>query len=303
VIAPCSRLGRMRRSGLVLVLFAGTVAAVACNRPDAAPGADSTPDGSTAAAARAGTPAAPWVDELGPMLVVPADSDNAGIVIFPENPTSRLVASAPITFLSPAGDSTAARAALVVSDSQVCGEAPTVHIDNPITLPWTVGLLGRSLRPLRMDSITALAPTDSLRLTGELARLASSLPMQRGSRFTGLPFAVFSARRFEARDRQVLVAHLIRRLAQEAAPIEEHTFLIAERAATPSSERYATVYHQRSEGSEDSAEQFEVLSAVDGRNAILLLISRDNVTQTTYEILERSNAGAWRSRWSRVLSC
>jgi hypothetical protein len=203
-----------------------------------------------------------------------------------------------------AGDSNVTRATLASSDAQMCGDVPAVRFTGPVTVPWSVGLMGTSVAPLRMDSIESLPPADSSRFTAELARLASSIPMDRESRFKGLPFVVLSARRFETQGRPHIVAHLIRRLPQEAAPLEEHTFIIAERLpAAPNAAPFTVMHHQRSHGSEETAEHYEPLAALRGRESTLLLIARDQETQTIYEILERANTGGWRSRWSRVLSC
>lgn len=284
------------------LLLVCTVAATdACSRRDASV-RDSAAD-STRQVAATTDPSGDWVSELGELLVVPFDSENAGIVLFPATPSPRLISSAPLTLLNAAGDSVVVRAALVVSDSQVCGEAPTVRLIGDIPTVWSVGLKARSVAVLRLDSIEALPSPDSVRLAAELARLASTIPMFRDSRFTGLPFVVLGARRFEAHGQEILVADLIRRLPQEATPLEERTFLIAERPASAKAEPYRVTHHQRSEGTEETAEHFEVLSAVRGSETVLLLLARDQEERTSYEILERAKAGGWRTRWSRALAC
>lgn len=243
-----------------------------------------------------------WSSELGPLLLVPSDSDNAAVVLFPEAPTAQLMSSAPVTLMSANGDTAVARVESLVSDSVECGDAPLVRFRESAAPTWSVGLLGRSARSLRMDSIEVLPPADSARLVADLARLASALPVHRNSRFSGLPFAVLGARRLETDGRQVVVAQLVRRLAQEAAPLEERTLVIAERPAGAKREPYVVTHSRRSEGSEDTAEHFEVLAAIRGRQTPLLLLSRDELSRTTYELLERADDG-WRVRWSRTLSC
>lgn len=241
------------------------------------------------------------MDALGSLLVVPADSAGAGIVIYPASPTSELVEAAPLILIAPNGDSTLARATLAVSDSQVCGEAPFVRMQDSLESTWSLGVRGSAITPVRMDSIETLSRADSTRLVVELARLASTIPMQNDSRFKGLPFVVSAARRFESGGRRIVVAQLVRRVPHEAAPVEEHTFLVAERDS--SSSAYAMAFQLRSEGTEDTAEQFEVLAVVRGRRDVWLLLSSDNTARTTYQAFERVGPGAWRSRWSRVLSC
>lgn len=277
------------------------MSAIACGKRDAVPGADSVAD--SAHTSPAGSPDSTWVSELGQLLVVPSDSDNAAVVLFPSSPSPSLVSSRTLTLLNAAGDSAVTRLSLTPADSQQCGDAPIVHIRDAVRAPWSVGLLARAVSPVRMDSIEALAPADSARLTAEVARLASGLPTAQDSRFTGLPFVVLTARRFVDGRLRLVVAHLVRRLNQEAAPLEERTFLIAERTEGAADAPYAVTFSIRSQGSEENAEHFEILSAVRGTESVLLLIARDQDARTRYEVLERRREGGWLTRWSRTLSC
>ena len=285
----------------VLTLFCVAALGMGCGKRDAPPVADSSFDSARSPSTATQAPS-DWSGELGQLLIVPSDSDNVGVVLYPEDPSARLITSAPLTLLNAGGDTT--RVKLVASDSQQCGDAPVVRLTGAGPASWTVGLLGRSARLLRMDSIETLTPADSARLAADLARLASALDSHKNSRFSGLPFSVMGARRFEADGRQYVAAHLARRLNQEALPLEEHTFLIAERPAHGASpDFYVVTYTLRSEGSEDTAEHFETLASAHGRESLLLLLARDQLAQTTYEVLERSSLGKWRSRWSRKLVC
>src|SRR5688572_15184191 len=177
---------RRRAQRSVLFLGIASVAILACDRRDSPATRDSSADTALTSPTTSGS-AEEWVTELGPLFVVPADSENTGVVLFPAEPSPRLVSSTPLTLLSPAGDSTATRASLVVSDSQVCGEAPIVRLSGPTREGWSVGLRGNSVRALPMDSIESLPSADSVRLAADLARLASTLPMPPESRFSGLP--------------------------------------------------------------------------------------------------------------------
>lgn len=238
------------------------------------------------------------------MLIVPSDADNVGIVLFPAD--SVTPDSARVTLVNPGGDTTSA--VLASTDSLQCGDAPMVHLAGPGTGPaagdsdWSVGMSGRSARIIRTDSIEALPSADSARLAADLARLASALPMAKGSRFAGLPFAVAAAHRFEADGRQYVVAQLTRRLNQEAAPLEERTFLIGERPAS-TTEPFVVAYSQRSQGTEDTAEHFDLLSALRGRRSLLLLVARDQLSQTRYDLLELRADGTWHVSWTRTLHC
>jgi hypothetical protein len=292
----------MSRERVVRLLLLGgaAVLTLSCRGREASPAADSTVD--TAQSTNAPpTRASDWASELGQLLVVPSDSDNTAVVLYPPDPTAQLIASQPMVLVNAAGDTT--RVKLVASDSQECGDVPVVRLTGLAPAAWSVGLLARSARLLRMDSIESLPSGDSARLAADLARLASGLKTHQSSRFTGLPFAVLGAHRFESDGRQFLVGHLVRRLNQEAAPLEERTLLIAERPASPGNEPYTVTYSQRSEGSEDTAEHFEVLAALRGQASPLLILARDQLSKTNYEILEHVPDDGWRTRWSRTLSC
>jgi hypothetical protein len=293
-------MGRERVMQLQLLCCAAAWT-LSCGRRDASPTTDTAVDTAHAPGA---SPAqvADWASELGQLLVVPSDSDNTAIILYPDDPPGQLIASQPLTLVNAAGDTTRVR--LVASDSQECGDAPVVRFSGTTPSAWSVGLLARSARLLPMDSIEALPSADSARLAADLARLASGLKTHQSSRFSGLPFAVLGAHRFQSDGRQFLVAHLVRRLNQEAAPLEERTLLIAERsAASPPSEPFTVTYSQRSEGSEDTAEHFEVLAALRGQASPLLILERDQLSRTSYDILERVPDDGWRTRWSRTLSC
>jgi hypothetical protein len=291
-----------RQRAIRAVLFSGAIASsFACGPRDAPPRTDSLVDSVRVSAAPAG--ASRWASELGQLLIVPSDSDNVGVVLYPDEPNAALITSAPLILANAAGDTT--RVKLIASDAQQCGDAPVVRLTGPGPASWSVGLLGRTAKLLGMDSIEALPSADSARLAADLARLASALPT-RNSRFSGLPFAVLGAHRFATNGRQFLTGHLVRRLNQEAAPLEERTLIIAERPATAGagpSEPYAVSYSARSEGSEDSAEHFETLAAIAGREFPMILLARDQLSRTNYDLLERSADGSWRVRWSRALAC
>ena len=274
------------------------MSALACNRDATRRTRDSTVDSATP---RVETPPrrTDWSSELGQLLVVPSDSDDAAVVLYPDEPNAQLIATRPATLLDAAGDTV--RVQLAVADSQQCGDAALVRFAGKPPLTWSVGLLGQTGAIIRMDSIEALSSADSARLAADLARLASGLSTHRESRFSGLPFAVLDAHRFDVDRGQVLVAHLVRRLNQEAAPLEERTLLVAERPTR--AEPYVASYSERSEGAEDSAQHYELLAAIRGRSSILLVVARDDEAATDYEVIERSASGSWRARWSRRLAC
>jgi len=272
----------------------------ACTRGDAPRARDSVAANVPRDTARATGAASDWDTQLGALLLVPSDSDNSAVVLFPSQTDDEVSPGSRVTLMSASGDT--GRAVVTRTDSLECGDAPMVRLNGAPTGAWTVGTIGRSAPVVRMDSIESLAPSDSARLAADIARLASALPMPDSSRFGGLPFAVVSARRFEVDGRQFVAAHLARRVNQEAQPLEERTFVVAERPSG-STERYVVAYHLRSQGNEDTAEHFDAIAALHGRQSLFVLIARDQLSGTKYELLERGADGAWRVRWSRTLSC
>src|SRR6185503_2391008 len=95
---------------------------------------------------------------------------------------------------------------------------------------WTVGFVGGVVSPLAMDSIPLASRADSVSVIAWLSRLASTLPNDSAGRFAGLPFVVKSAWHvLNAGSPEVFVSSLTRQINQEATPLQENTFIIAER--------------------------------------------------------------------------
>jgi len=272
----------------------------ACGRSDSARTADSLVR--VAAATSPEPPASSgWMPELGSALLVASDSDATAVLLYPGDPGSEPRRA--VTLMMAGGDTARAIMAAASSDRQ-CGDAPIVRLDGPVPRGWSAGFLNHTARPIRMDSIEALSSADSVRLASDVARLASALTASTRNRFSGLPFVVLSARRFRWNDLVVIVAHVVRRLNQEASPLEEHTLLIAERpdgSGTPAP--YGVAHSERSEGSEETAEHFDVLAALRTNTTAVLLIARDQVSRTEYELLARTPDGGWQRRWRRTLAC
>ena len=168
---------------------------------------------------------------------------------------------------------------------------------------WSVAFVHGRVQPVALDSIESLARPDSARLAADVTRLASMLPDDTSRTFQGIPFAVRSAYRFPvANGVQGVVADVVRRLNQEANPLEQHTLLVAERSAADPQARFHTVFHERSAGSEETLETSDVLAVLrygsPVRTAIVLL--REGLETSAYELLERDPSGHWRQRWVSV---
>jgi hypothetical protein len=142
-------------------------------------------------------------------------------------------------------------------------------------------------------------------LVAEVSRLASTVTTPSNPAFQGLSFTAHDVRRFEARPGvQALVAHVIRRVNQEANPQEEQTLLVAERDSGIATGPYRLVYAERTSGMEDQVTTPEVIGAALIEGRAVLIIARDNETGIAYVMLERAGVGHWRVRWtSKPTAC
>jgi hypothetical protein len=183
-----------------------------------------------------------------------------------------------------------------VTDSGACFLATLSAAPPP--RQWNVGFIGGVVAPVAMDSLASLSRSDSLSMTTGVIRLASALPNDSAGRFNGLPFVVRAIWRFTiSTGSQVVATTLVRQINQEATPLQERTFLIAERSATDST--LAMMYSERSYGDEETVESREVLAAIllgSTRNAAIVL-ARDFGDATAYALIERGDNGKWTARW------
>ena len=144
-------------------------------------------------------------------------------------------------------------------------------------------------------------------LAAEASRLASTVAGPTDAAFQGLRFTAHDMRRFAVVPGvQGLVAHLVRRVNQEANPREEQTLLIAERDSGAASGSYQLAYFERDFGREEAVITPEVLAGVrlSGGMAPLLVIARDNDAGISYRMIERTGTRRWRARWSSgTISC
>lgn len=238
----------------------------------------------------------PWVNELGPMLAIPGDTERSAIVLFPQTPPDQPMVAA---LMRTAGDSTFASRIAIDAESQVCDGALAAHLTGATPSDWTIAF-APTVTSVRLDSIESLTPADSARLAADVARLASTVSSDKESRFAGLPFAVLAAHRVTLGKSTIVVGRVARRIPQEATPLEERTLLVGERADTGA---FALKYSLRSTGAEDVVEHYALLGIVRSGAAHYVIVESEREGGTRYEIIERSADGAWRLRWSRQLSC
>jgi hypothetical protein len=270
----------------------------ACGR-DVRPGADTT-------GARVSMPdslqvSGTWPGELGATLIVPSDTESLAVVLYPVREIGRTVTDSGVALVSSGGDIVRRRVGLSVEDTLHCGDAPLARLARTTPPTWAVGIESGAA-PLRVDSMDTMGDADSTPYSAELLRLASSIGAQRTSRFTGLPFTIATVRRFMIAGREVVVAQVVRRLNQEAEPLEERSLVVAERPSDAKGP-FTMVHGDRADGPEESAAHFDLLSAIRTPRSVFVILAREKETGTTFDILERDSSGMWTVKWSRTIGC
>jgi hypothetical protein len=313
--APSARLIRLQIAfGLaVLMSVAG------CEQRRNTPPIDSSVPLRPAAIGPAGaSTATTWDARLGPVLlvsgsepdlatVVVGDSSRAGADTVTEK-EAIAIRSTPAVLIG-RGDSMQVAILQEVrspkgEDDSECTGWPTWRIGSgrpaSTLASWSIGFVGATVQPIRMDSIESLSRVDSSRLAADVTRLASALPPTSGDRFVGLPFTVTSLWRFRAGPGvEGVVANLVRHINQEARPLEERTLIIAERDSSRRDERFSLAYYDRSQGTEETVESREVLALArpspDAQP--MLVLGRDFGDGMAYAMLQRDPSGRWREKW------
>jgi hypothetical protein len=164
---------------------------------------------------------------------------------------------------------------------------------------WAVGFTGGQVAALALDSVEVLSTRDSLALVAEASRLASSVTVATPLSFQGLRFSVHDIRRFEPSPGvAAIVAHLMRKVNQEANPLEEQTLLIAERDSGVTAGPYHMVYAERTHGLEETTITPEVIAGVRIAGRPTLVVARDGEEGVAYAMLERTGPGRWKIRWT-----
>src|SRR6476659_7863184 len=119
------KLGGMRRTRAIRTAWLAIVATfatfAACERGSVAARADSSPD-SGGAVPHSNRGSSNWDPELGALFVVPSDTDNVAVVLFPDDEDAGVPATARVTLLGPGGDT--AQMTMSRTDSLQCGDAP-----------------------------------------------------------------------------------------------------------------------------------------------------------------------------------
>lgn len=250
----------------------------------------------------------------GPALFVPGDTarPSEASAVLPDSTlltADSTIAAATATLdgvtvelFAPRGKVGTARIAANARDAfaDECSVGPTVRLTNaPPPASWKVAFATGRAWAIAVDSIEGLAGADSAARTAEVARLASLAPRTNNREFAGLPFSVRQARRFTRSGVDVVVAEVVRKIAQEANPREQHVLLVGERPAG-STARYELAYHETSTGDEANVETRDLLAAVllGPERRPTLVLNREFGDGVAYSLLERTSSGRWRVRWT-----
>ncbi len=241
-----------------------------------------------------------WNGGAGPVLLISGDVPTRALVIVPSENGEATLAALP----HPASATLFSRSGVVqtadlpsIADSAGCAVASLSAAPPPRA--WSVGFIGGVVAPLAVDSIGSIPNADSSRYATWLNRLASALPNDSSGRFSGLPFAVRSISRFSIPDGPlIIVGTLSRQLNQEATPLQERTFIVAEQAHGDSA--LIAGYGERSYGDEETIESRELLAAllIGEARTPAIVVSRDFGTDVAYAVFERVGNTKWRNQWS-----
>lgn len=308
---PRMPLDRLYRLVIVTGLLGALVVATGCERkpPVARPDTvvlkvDSTADATQTTAAGSG-----WSDAAGPVLLVQGETRDEAIVLLPDDGDSAAVA-----LVRALGDQGAKVSLFGRGGARLTGQlgaAPAVPDPECRLWPlrgvqgegsahtWAVGFVGGQTTPLALDSVDVLSPRDSTALVAEASRLASMVTAITDPSFQGLRFTAHDIRRFEVSPGvQAIVAHLVRKVNQEANPQEEQTLLIAERDSGVTSGSYQLVYAERVHGLEEQSTMPEVIAGVRIAGRPTLIVARDSDAGVAYAMLEHVGPRRWRIRWT-----
>ena len=257
------------------------------------------------------TDIARWIRSAGPALFVQGETRDEAIVLLPRE--SESVATARLNALGNQGVEivlfgrggtrlTAQLGAAPETTDAECRVWPlrAIHGEGADNT-WAVGFVGGQTAPLALDSVDVLSSRDSLALAAEVSRLASAVTATTAPSFQGLRFTAHDIRRFEVSPGvQAIVAHLIRKVNQEANPQEEQTLLIAERDSGVTTSLYQLVYAERTHGLEETTTTPEIIAGVRIAGRPTLVVARDSEEGVAYELLERTGPRQWSIRWTSI---
>lgn len=308
-------LRRFRRLCAQSLVTCGGVAAIGCSDRSAPPLRTETAvavPGSESAATTGTRVASGWSLAAGPALLVQGETREEAIVLLPFGDDSATEArlmmlagdNAPVSMIGRGGAQfTAILGRAPTSADPECRVWPLRSVQGEADGIWSVGFIGATIQPIALDSIDLLSSRDSAALAAEASRLASGVTALTAPSFQGLRFSAHDVRRFQTlQGVQALVAHVVRKVNQEANPQEEQTLLIAERDSGATSGPYQLVYAERTHGLEESVTTPEVIAGVSVAGRPMLVVARETEAGVAYGLLERTGPRQWRVRWTSGLT-
>jgi len=314
----CCRFRAGRRTRTPALALVATLVLCSCGRDEPVARSDTPAATAVPAPGPAVSPSLDngWLPGAGPALLVQGATRDEAIALFPAVGDSDAVArldsvslsEVPVTLFGRGGERFSAQLGAPTGDGTDDCERWPLHAFQPSAAAgWSVGFATDRVRAIVLDSVAMLSPRDSMVLVAEASRLASSVTAPTGPSFQGLRFTTEDVHRFEAVPGvQALVAHLVRRVNQEASPLEEQTLLIAERDSGATGGPYKLAYSERTSGREEDVVTPEVLAGVRIGTATepSLIVARDGNDGIAYALIERVGPRRWRVRWSSgMTSC
>jgi hypothetical protein len=309
---PRMPLDRLCRLVIVTGLIGALAAATGCERkpPVAHPDTVVLKIDSTSGATHTPVAGSGWSDAAGPVLLVQGETRDEAIILLPDDRDSAATGTR-VRALGDQGASVSLYGRGGATLTGQLGAAPAapdpecrlwplrgVHGEGNANT-WAVGFVGGQTSPLPLDSVDVLSSRDSTALVAEASRLASMVTAITDPSFQGLRFTAHDIRRFEVSPGvQAIVAHLVRKVNQEANPQEEQTLLIAERDSGVTSGPYHLVYAERVHGLEEQSTMPEVIAGVRIAGRPTLVVARDSDAGVAYAMLERVGPRRWRIRWT-----
>ena len=312
---PRMSLDRLYRL-MVMIGMLGALATIeGCERKPPVASTDTTVQKQESAVDSTTTPVvgSGWNAAAGPALLVQGETRDEAILLLGEDRDSTALSQvralgdkgANVTLFGRGGASLSGQLGVApAAPDPECRVWPlrNVHGEGNAST-WAVGFMGSQVSPLPLDSIDVLSPRDSTTLVAEASRLASLVTTVTDPSFQGLRFTAHDIRRFEVSPgRQAIVAHLVRRVNQEANPQEEQTLLIAERDSGATSGPYQLAYAERVHGLEEQSTMPEVIAGVRIAGRPTLIVARDSDAGVAYAMLERTGPHRWRIRWTSSMT-
>jgi hypothetical protein len=308
----CRAATRLPLAVLLVVLLAACERRPAASRTDsAAPTIAVSRDSAAQRRVASG-----WNSAAGPVLLVQGPGREEAIALYPTADDSDAVAQLdsasmrqlPVILVGRGGAVLSAQLGAPSGDgTDECERWPLRGMQPDSVTTWAVGFVNAHVSPVPLDSVDILSARDSMALAAEASRLASAVTLPTDASFQGLRFTAHDIRRFVAAPGvQALVAHLVRRVNQEANPREEQTLLIAERDSNTTTGPYHLVYAERDFGREEAVITPEVLAGLRLTPDMppILIVARDNDSGISYRMIERVGPHQWRARWSSgTISC